>query len=198
MPKTNITFIGDSFVEGYGDPLSLGWVGRVCQYSKKSNPNINLQITNLGIRGETSGDILNRYNAVITKEQLNSTNNIIVLSFGTNDCIQYYFNGSVDIQKSIKNMVLLITKAKEDFDTVLFVLPPCIAETDINKRIKELIDVYIPILESLNVKYINLYETLLDNEIWQYETAKYDGAHPRENGYEEFAKLIFQDKNWIL
>lgn len=198
MEKINITFIGDSFVEGFGDPTNKGWVKRVCEYSCNNNPNLALNIFNLGIRGETSGDILNRYKAVIKENQLNEKTNILVMSFGTNDCIQYYYGSNLDVTRSTNNLKELILKAKKQFDSILFVLPPAIAEEEINERIKSLIEMYIPILETHKIPYINLYDALLQNEIWQYETATFDGAHPKEKGYTEFAKLIYNHKNWII
>jgi lysophospholipase L1-like esterase len=198
LEKINITFIGDSFVEGYGDPANKGWVYRVCEYTCNNNSKLSLNICNLGIRGETSGDILNRYEAVIKEEQINAKTNMLVMSFGTNDCIQYYYDLNLDLTRSANNLKELIKKSKKQFDSVLFVLPPAIAENEINKRIKSLIEIYIPILETNKIPFINLYDTLLENEIWQYETATFDGAHPKEKGYTEFAKLIYNHKNWII
>ena len=54
-----ICFIGDSSVNGTGDPLCLGWTGRVCATAiKLGYPSTHY---NLGIRRETSADIAARW-----------------------------------------------------------------------------------------------------------------------------------------
>lgn len=50
-----ICFIGDSFVQGIGDPEYRGWVGRVLT---ATDPGITA--FNLGIRRNTSTDVLRR------------------------------------------------------------------------------------------------------------------------------------------
>ena len=54
-----VCFIGDSFVQGTGDPTGLGWVGRVVSETKQAGWNITGY--NLGVRGETSRDIMARW-----------------------------------------------------------------------------------------------------------------------------------------
>ncbi len=58
MKDIRICFIGDSFVNGTGDECALGWSGRLCAISMKNN--IPLTYYNLGIRRNTSQDILLR------------------------------------------------------------------------------------------------------------------------------------------
>ena len=54
-----LVFIGDSFVAGYGDPKGLGWVSRVV--SRTQHPDVQLSAYNLGIRGDSSADVLGRW-----------------------------------------------------------------------------------------------------------------------------------------
>jgi lysophospholipase L1-like esterase len=60
---TNITdiricFVGDSFVNGTGDPDCLGWTGRLC--ASRSRQGRSITYYNLGVRRETSADICDR------------------------------------------------------------------------------------------------------------------------------------------
>ena len=50
-----ICFFGDSFVNGAGDPLYQGWVGRACARARSRGADITAY--NCGIRGATSDDI---------------------------------------------------------------------------------------------------------------------------------------------
>jgi hypothetical protein len=54
-----ICFIGDSLVNGVGDPTGLGWVGRVATAARRRGHDITAY--NLGIRRDTSGDIAVRW-----------------------------------------------------------------------------------------------------------------------------------------
>ena len=54
-----ICAIGDSFVNGTGDPDCLGWIGRLVSRKKQLHPDLTLY--NLGVRRETSGDIRRRW-----------------------------------------------------------------------------------------------------------------------------------------
>lgn len=59
MRDVRICYIGDSFVNGTGDPTKLGWTGRVSASSQ--NNNLDVTYYNLEIRRETSEDILKRW-----------------------------------------------------------------------------------------------------------------------------------------
>jgi len=80
MKDIRICFIGDSFVNGTGDETSLGWAGRLCaQANKKEN---NLTYYNLGIRRNTSQDILKRIKNELPSRLPSSMDSRVVLSFG--------------------------------------------------------------------------------------------------------------------
>ena len=53
-----ICFVGDSFVNGTGDETKLGWTGRVCAALEVNNPDLEITFYNLGIRRDTTEDIL--------------------------------------------------------------------------------------------------------------------------------------------
>ena len=54
-----IVFLGASMVAGVGDPKGQGWVTRVV--GRTSHPDLELTAYNLGVRGQTSGDVLARW-----------------------------------------------------------------------------------------------------------------------------------------
>ena len=53
-----VCFLGDSYVAGVGDSAALGWAGRVVAAARAEGH--DLTAYNLGVRGETGGDILAR------------------------------------------------------------------------------------------------------------------------------------------
>ena len=54
-----LCFVGSSMTAGYGDPKGLGWVGRVV--SRTQHPDLDLTAYNLGVRGDTSADVMARW-----------------------------------------------------------------------------------------------------------------------------------------
>ncbi len=59
MATLRICFIGDSFVNGTGDPTCLGWTGRICAAAIARGHDVTHY--NLGIRRQTSTDIQARW-----------------------------------------------------------------------------------------------------------------------------------------
>jgi lysophospholipase L1-like esterase len=186
-----VTFIGDSFVNGTGDESYLGWVGRVCAKTYSEYPDIELTCYNLGVRKETSGGILERFELEIKPRLRDTDSHIAILSFGVNDCAQ-----NIDLEVSKQNLNMLLTQAKKSFQKLLFVMPPPIADQEINQKIKCLIDQYRFICKELEVEYIDFFDILSENKIWKKQTRENDGAHPKSQGYEIFAKLIFESDGW--
>lgn len=196
MKDVRIAFVGDSFVNGTGDPSFLGWVGRVCQHVQVANQDIELTAYNLGVRRETSTDILKRFENELGSRMIDGEKFIAVFSFGVNDCILMDGVQRVDFETSTKNLSMILSSAKEKFDDVLFVMPPAIADAEINERIKQLIKHYTEVCIGLNIKCIDLFDILAAEQTWQKEVSDNDGAHPRSSGYELMAKLILENQNW--
>lgn len=196
MQDIRIAFIGDSFVNGAGDSSFLGWVGRVCQVTQKMNSNIELTAYNLGIRRETSVNILERFEYEIDARLKDGDKLIIVFSFGVNDCVLIDGKQRVSYEQSNQNLKLILNKANEKSNDIVFVMPPPIADNKMNQSIQKLISLYAQTCDELNIGYINLFDELSQNDIWTNETKQNDGAHPQVNGYELFANLILENEIW--
>jgi acyl-CoA thioesterase-1 len=78
-----ICFFGDSIVNGTGDDACLGWVGRVCSAARRDG--IDLTCCNLGIRRDTSADVLIRWHAEARARLPDEYDGGLVFSFGGND-----------------------------------------------------------------------------------------------------------------
>ncbi len=191
---TRICFIGDSFVNGTGDPEHLGWVGRVCALSQTNE----MEIThyNLGIRGNTSVDIRKRWQNESTIRLPKYSRNLLVFSFGVNDTAFEAGTRRVSIPKSIESTGAILTQASKIFD-VLMIGPPPIADVDQNKRIRELNEHFQSISAGLAIPYLSIYELLLEDALWLTEVASNDGAHPKSAGYTRLAKLVLAWDHWL-
>src|SRR6202011_3560744 len=79
-----ICFFGDSMVNGTGDDACLGWVGRVCAAARRRGR--DLTCYNLGIRRDTSADVLARWQREAEARLLPEHDGRLIFSFGANDC----------------------------------------------------------------------------------------------------------------
>src|SRR5690242_7873956 len=80
-----LCFIGDSFVNGTGDPDCLGWVGRICAAARRRGH--DLTVYNLGVRRDTSADIAARWQEEALRRLPAGMDGRLVFSFGANDCM---------------------------------------------------------------------------------------------------------------
>ncbi len=189
-----ICFIGDSFVNGTGDPEHLGWVGRVCALSQTNETEITHY--NLGIRGDTSVDINARWQNESKIRLPKHSKNTLVFSFGVNDTSFEEGVRRVSVPKSIESTREMLTQASKIFD-VLMVGPPPINDVDQNKRIRELNEHFQSICAELTIPYLSIYELLLEDTTWLTEVSSNDGAHPRSAGYTRLANLVLAWDHWI-
>ena len=79
-----VCFFGDSFVNGTGDDTCLGWVGRACAAARQQGQ--DLTCYNLGIRRDTSADVLRRWKREALARLPPEHDGRLVYSFGANDC----------------------------------------------------------------------------------------------------------------
>ncbi len=76
-------FVGDSFVAGVGDPQHRGWVGRLTERAHRIGAPITAY--NLGVRRDTSDDILRRWADEVAVRRAAGAQERLVVSFGVND-----------------------------------------------------------------------------------------------------------------
>ncbi|MEV6277125.1 GDSL-type esterase/lipase family protein [Nocardia sp. NPDC051832] len=183
-----VCFVGDSFVAGVGDPLLLGWAGRLGQ--RAVDDGVALTAYNLGVRRQTSADVLNRFASECEQRLLPGTDARVVVSFGVNDTT--YENGGprVDPEGSAANLTELLGQAAERGWQVLMVAPPPISEAEQNARTAELDERFAEICAAAAVPYVQVHQALLGSAVWMREVREGDGAHPGAAGYEVLAALV--------
>jgi len=195
MKDTRICYIGDSFVNGTGDSTMLGWTARVSEMSQNKFREITHY--NLGIRRETTSDILKRWEKESSIRFRDDSENYMVFSFGVNDSVILDGVARVSIDESIKNAKMILTQAKKEHPT-LMIGPPCIDDIEVNKGIRLRDKAYMELCIELDIPYISIYKLTIENEIWRAEVSSNDGAHPKEKGYKLLAEYIFFHDNWLL
>lgn len=191
MKDIRICFIGDSFVNGTGDEKMLGWAGRLCAEARQHGHDITYY--NLGIRRNTSTDILQRWSEVSLRQQPDCDNRI-VLSCGVNDTT--IENGAlrVDFETSLQNMRDLFARMQSS--PGLVVGPPPVDDEQQNQRIQTLSNAMQIEAEKAGLSFIPLFDHLIQDSTYLAEIAQNDGAHPRLTGYDKMTRIILDSGKW--
>jgi lysophospholipase L1-like esterase len=190
----HICFVGDSFVNGTGDPDYLGWTGRICRTARKKD--IDITYYNLGIRRNTSTDIAVRWLEEVSRRLPEGCNGKAVFSFGVNDTTIEEGKARIKFQDSIENTFKILADAKLLFP-VLMVSPPPVPECEQNLRVAELSAQFGSVCRQLDVPYLDVFHPLQASTVWLKEAAANDGYHPGLAGYSEFARLVENWSSWL-
>jgi lysophospholipase L1-like esterase len=187
-----ICFIGDSFVNGTGDETALGWVGRLCASAHARGTFVTYY--NLGIRRNTSQDILNRWDSEITLRLPPSCDGRVVLSCGVNDTVIENGLLRVSTEESLKNIRLLLSRAQKY--NALLVSPPPVPEKSHNSRVFQLSQAFAREAKFFGIPYIDIFSPLADDFAFKSEALSNDGYHPSSGGYSRIARIISCSPEW--
>lgn len=188
-----IAFFGESFVNGAGDPECLGWTGRVCAEMARAGHDITYY--NLGIRGETSGRLRQRWRAEAALRLFPEHDPGLVFCYGVNDTFVEGDFAVVTVPESLNNTQAILTEARA-LAPLLMVGPPPIADDARNQRIGALSAAFAELCAALDVPYLAVFDALLGSPAWMAEVAAGDGAHPGAAGYTAFAALVSAWPAW--
>lgn len=190
MSDTRICFIGDSFVNGTGDPDYLGWVGRVGQRWP------DLTLYNLGIRRDTSEQIEQRWADEVARRLPEGCDLRLVFSFGANDMTFEQGSHRVSPAASVACAQRILTQAMA-LAPILMIGPPPVAD-DLEQcdRIAQISAQYAQLCHTLEIPYLEICRPLQANPIWMEEAIHGDGAHPAAGGYKALAELVMDWPIW--
>lgn len=191
--EVHVLFFGDSHTVGVGDPSGLGWVGRVVAASHAAG--IPLVSYNLGVRGETSGDVLRRWRgeANVRSSDLETR---VVFAVGANDTTEEDGTLRVEPDKSVEILAALLNQSATAGFPVMVVGPAPVGDQRQMDRIIDLTDQFTGVCAEAGVPFVNVSESLIRSETWLEEIAASDEAHPAAAGYEEFARIVL-DSGWL-
>jgi len=188
-----ICFFGDSLVNGTGDPDCRGWVGRVCAAARQNGTDVTCY--NLGIRRDTSADILGRWRREADLRLPPEYSRRLVFSFGTNDCIFESGLPRVPLLQTVSNVNAILAAAVAYAPTIM-ISPAPNSESDVNARIQELVPALGAACYALGVPFLDVFSRLKSSSTWMREVTLGDGAHPGRQGYEELALLVDRWPAW--
>ncbi|BFV58024.1 hypothetical protein KCMC57_up31280 [Kitasatospora sp. CMC57] len=183
-----ICFVGDSYVAGVGDPRFLGWAGRLAARTLAAGQ--PLTGYNLGVRRQTSADVLKRFEGECGPRLAAATDPRVVLSVGVNDATHENGRPRVPADESAANLTRLLDLATANGWSVLVVAPPPVADLGHQARTAGLDREFARICRTAEVPYVPAHQPLAADPTWIHEVRVGDGAHPAEAGYDAIAELI--------
>jgi acyl-CoA thioesterase-1 len=184
-----LCFFGDSFTAGVGDETRLGWVGRVCAQAGEAGH--NLTAYNLGIRRETSRQVVERLREEAVPRLAEGDRRGIVLAVGVNDTTFENDIRRLDVEDTLAALDAFVREASEAGWSVLVVGPTFVGDPQQNQRIAELSGVMRVRCADLDITFVDVLSSLGDGEDWERQVNAVDGAHPRASGYEQLAATIW-------
>lgn len=195
-PDIRICFLGDSFTAGAGDDTLLGYPGRLCS-DLRTNHGLDITCYNLGIRRDTSTDILNRWEREVNARLKRNEhfNGRLVFSFGTNDNVFENGERRVSTATTLANAKSILTEAKEMWPTAMLG-PPWTSVEDIDERNGDLSRELETLCDEIGVPFLPLYESLKGNGVWAREAEAGDGIHPDAGGYGLISKAVAEWDAW--
>jgi len=182
-----ICFIGDSLINGTGDPTLLGWVGRVCAAARRRGHDITCY--NLGIRGDSSAEIAARWQDESARRLPADIDGRLIFSFGANDCVTRDGAPRVPASQALANTRAVLEGARQRHPTLMLGPSPT-ALLDADSRIAALSRDFATLAAELSVPYLDLYTPLAAMPLWRLEVTVGDGAHPGAAGYALVADLV--------
>ncbi|HEY9639092.1 MAG TPA: GDSL-type esterase/lipase family protein [Coleofasciculaceae cyanobacterium] len=188
-----ICFVGESFVNGTGDPSCLGWAGRICAAACQQGQDITYY--NLGVRRETSMALKQRWHQEVCYRLPPDVDGRVIFCFGVNDTSPDLEGTRVPLDHSLQNAQAILQTACQQFP-VLMVSPLPIADAAQNLRTAKLSQQLALLCNTLSIPYLDAFTPMQASEVWMREVAAGDGAHPGTEGYTELAALVMQWSAW--
>jgi acyl-CoA thioesterase-1 len=131
--------LGDSSVAGVGDPEHRGWTGRLAAGSAARGRQLTSYVLGvLGVRGETSRQVLGRWRAECTPRLPAGVDGRVAVSFGVNDTALADGVPQVAAADSLASLAALLEQASCSSWATFVVGPPPVDDPAQNRRTAEL------------------------------------------------------------
>lgn len=197
-----IVFAGDSVTdmgsqkpvgEGLFDNLGRGYVRVIENLIYTSYPQLNIRITNSGISGNTSRDLLKRFDTDVV--ELNP--DWVSICIGINDVWRQFDmpafpSEQVDLEEYENNIEEMILKVKDKVKGI-FILSPYYIEPNSEDEMRARMNEYVAVCEKLSKKYDCIFVNFqkMYEDYCQYKHSSiiaWDRVHPNQIGATLMAK----------
>ncbi|KKQ98380.1 MAG: Lysophospholipase L1 and related esterases family [Candidatus Woesebacteria bacterium GW2011_GWB1_39_12] len=205
----NIIIFGDSIGQGYYDAEG-GWVVRLKRFYSAQNAKdpykLSVNVFNLSISGDTTQEILDRFEKETPARVWEDHEIIVTFAVGINDSVILSDGKNrTSIENFKKNLNKLLNLAKEHSNKIIFIGLTPIEQSKVDpipwapeKSTKEkFVEKYDKVIKYFckknNLPYLYLYDKLTTKDLA-------DGAHPNTKGHEiifETVKNFLEEKKYI-
>lgn len=202
-----VCFVGDSYVNGTGDPEALGWRGRVCRAAWDAGRPITHY--DLGVRGDTTDLIAARWRSECAARLSDDVDGRLVFSFGLNDAAEVAGAGvRVPLERSVANARAIVGEAMAWRPTLWIGPPPAnepmspmrptpnLTVSFDQGRIDALNAAYAAVAAELGAPYLDLTTPLRGDPRYVASQTAGDGLHPGADGYRMIADLVLRWRPW--
>jgi len=200
---TNILVFGDSITYGaWGE--EGGWVSRLRKFLDEKNlsdQNFFCLVYNLGVSGDTTEDLLERFEFETKQRLEENEETIFIFAIGIND--SQFIHSQNDLGYSPDqfkaNIQKLINTAQKFSSKIVFAGLTPVDETKItpiswdidisykNEYIKSYNDIIKEICNKNKIYFIEIFEKL---EELNYQNLLEDGVHPNSNGHKKIFEIV--------
>jgi len=182
-----IVFVGASLVAGVGDPKGQGWVSRVV--GRTHSADLELTAYNLGVRGDTTADVLARWKSECAPRWQGRAEKRLVISVGGNDAAS-----GVTLARHRLNLANILDDAASAGIGTFVVSPPPADDEEFNAKLDVLVEAQADVCARRGVPFVDSFRPLLGHEQWQSDLAASRIAHhPGQAGYGLIAWLVLHN-----
>jgi lysophospholipase L1-like esterase len=195
-----IYFLGDSITLGWRDEDLGGWPARLMR--RLARQGYSITGYNLGVRGDTSGQIAERWEQEVGRRQ-RGLNSLLVFAFGVNDAkVAPDGTRPTALSETVSSIRRILDGARDY--RVLLIGPAPVDEPLMQRRLNTQGMAAMPTAESIvaitrrmesearsaGVPFLDLLDGLSSNAVWRKSLADTDGLHPSRDGHDLIADLI--------
>jgi acyl-CoA thioesterase-1 len=182
-----LVFLGASLVAGVGDPKGQGWVTRVV--GRTQHPDLELTAYNLGVRGDTSADLLHRWATEVPRRWVGRTERRVVISVGTSDVLE-----GISLARHRLNLANLLDDATRSGVGTFVVGPPPADDPELDARLEVLVEAQADVCARRGVPFVDCFAPLLGHDQWRTDLATSRVRHhPGQAGYGLIAWLVLHN-----
>jgi lysophospholipase L1-like esterase len=182
-----LVFIGASLVAGVGDPKGQGWVSRVV--GRTQHPDLELTAYNLGVRGDTSADVLARWRTECPPRWAGRGEKRLVISVGTADAMT-----GITLARHRLNLANILDDAASAGIGTFVVSPPPADDAELNDKLDILVDAQADVCSRRGVPFVDCFRPLLSHDQWASDLAASPVRHhPGQAGYGLIAWLVLHN-----
>ncbi|HET8768561.1 MAG TPA: GDSL-type esterase/lipase family protein [Pedococcus sp.] len=182
-----LVFLGASMVAGVGDPKGQGWVTRVV--GRTQHPDLALTAYNLGVRGDTTADLLGRWKAECAPRWAGRSEKRLVVSIGGNDAA-----AGVSLARHRLNLANILDDAASAGIGTFVVSPAPTDDAEVNEKLDVLVEAQGDVCSRRGVPFVDCFRPLLGHEQWQSDVAASSVPHhPGQAGYGLIAWLVLHN-----